>query len=162
MMREQQRLILDQLYSPLLKQLNLTPEETEKFKEMMAENALKSASAATSLFDGSTNRTERIASLSDAQKEFTQQLKDFLGEDRYKQYEEYQETAGERMQLNQLKQQLAGGDDAITDQQMEQLLGFMREERKASQRRQAHRSPTRKAIPLNLNHFLAATARRSI
>jgi hypothetical protein len=130
MMREQQKLILDQLYSPLVKQMKLTPEETEKFKEMMADNTVKNASAATSLMDGSTNRTERLAALSDSQKEFAQQLKDFLGEDRYKQYEEYQETAGERMQLNQLKQQLAGSDNSITDQQMEQLLGFMREEKK--------------------------------
>ena len=129
--REQQRMMMDQMYAPLVKRLGLTPEEAAQFKGMMADNAVSAAEKATSMFgsSGSTNRAETLTSLTADQKSFDEQVKAFLGEDRYAQYKDYQETMGERAMLNQFKQQ-AGSDYNLTDPQAEALLTFMKEEKK--------------------------------
>lgn len=133
MIRDQQRTMMDSLYSPLVKKMNLTPEEAAQFKDLLADNAMKGTSKATSLFggDASTNRTEALKALSAEQKSFEQQVKEFLGDSRYAEYKDYQQTVGERMQLNQFRMQSAGGESALTDQQTEQLLAYMKEEKQA-------------------------------
>ncbi|HEX5218662.1 MAG TPA: hypothetical protein VFZ59_03780 [Verrucomicrobiae bacterium] len=132
MIREQQRTVLDQLYSPLIKQLGLQPDQAEQFKDLLADNMLKSAEKATSLFgtDSATNRTEMVAKLTEEQKSFDELVRGFLGESGYAQYKDYQLTAGERTQLNQFRQTM-GSENALTDQQTDQLLAFMREEKQA-------------------------------
>jgi hypothetical protein len=50
--RDQQRMIMDQLYAPLVKQLALSPDESEKFKDLLADNTMKGAENASSLFAG--------------------------------------------------------------------------------------------------------------
>ena len=132
MIREQQRTMLDQLYSPLIKQLGLQPDEAEQFKDLLADNMIKSAEKATSMFggDSSTNRTEMVAKLTEEQKNFDELVRGVLGESRYAQYKDYQLTVGERTQLNQFRQTM-GSENALTDQQTDQLLTLMREEKQA-------------------------------
>jgi hypothetical protein len=131
-MRDQQRLMMDQMYAPLVKQMGLTPDEATQFKDLLADNTMKGAEAATSMFGGgaSTNRTEAISTLTANQKTMDEQLKTFLGDDRYAQYKDYQETVGERTLLNQFKLQ-AGSDYNLNDQQTEAMLTFMKEEQKS-------------------------------
>ena len=69
--REQQRMMMDQMYAPLVKQMGLTPDEAAQFKDMLADNGMKAAEQATSVFggSGSTNRTEMLSSLTAATEE---------------------------------------------------------------------------------------------
>jgi hypothetical protein len=129
--RDQQRQMLDPLYGPLIQQMGLTPEEAETFKDVLADNVMKGAEKASSLLSGvsSTNRTEMLNTLAAEQNSFDEQLKAFLGDPRYAQYKDYQQTVGERMQLNQFRQQTAGSENPLTNQQMEQLLVLMNEEK---------------------------------
>jgi len=129
--QQQQRMMMDQMYGPLVKQLGLTPEEATQFKDMLVDNGMKAAEKATSLFgdSASTNRTEMLSSLTTEQKSFDDQVKALLGDDRYAQYKDYQQTVGERALLNQFKQQ-AGSDYNLSDPQSEALLAFMKEEKK--------------------------------
>lgn len=127
--RDQQRIMLDQLYSPLIKQMGLDPEAAAQFKDLLADNAMKGAEKASSLFGSSdTNRAEAVSTIAAQQKDFEAQLRTFLGDERYAQYQDYQQTVGERTQLNLFRQQM-GSDNPLTDQQAEQLLTFMREEK---------------------------------
>jgi len=129
--RDQQRLMMDQLYNPLIKHMGLSPEEAAKFKDLISDNMMQSAEKATSMFGGSaSNRTELVSTLASAQKDFDEQMKAFLGEDRFAAYKDYQETVGERTQLNLFKQQNAGSDYPLNDLQTEQLLGLMKEEKR--------------------------------
>lgn len=132
MIREQQRLVLNQLYAPLIKKMNLAPDEAEQFKNLLAEQMLKGTENATSLMGGPTNRTEMLEKLAADQKEFDEQIRGFLGESRYLQYKDYQQTVGERTQLSQFQQQTAASDHPLTDQQTEALLGFMKEEKQTA------------------------------
>lgn len=143
MIRESQRATLDQLYGPLFKQMGLTPEETERFKELMLDQTMRGAERAQSLFAGGlTNRAEMLATVTAEQKAFEEELRQFLGETRYAQFQEYQQTVGERAQLSQLRQRLTG-ENALSDAQAEQLLALMKEEKKsvAAELGQAFPSP---------------------
>ncbi len=129
--RDQQRTMMDQLYAPLVKQLGLTPEQASQFKDLLADNNMKGAEKASSLFGSPQERAEALKAMEADQKASEEQIKTFLGEDGYKAYQAYQETAGERMMLNTYKQQHPS-DYPITDAQTEQLLTIMHQEKKAA------------------------------
>lgn len=156
LVREQQRMMLDQLYRPLFKQLGLTSDEATQFKDLLADNMLKGTEKAASLLSGGTvtNRAEMAAALTAEQKGFEEQLRSFLGETRYEQYQDYQQTVGERTQLNQFRQQFSGGDASITDAQSEQLLALMREEKK-SQAAAGQLLPSAGNDPANMEAMLS-------
>lgn len=130
--QKQQRMMMDQLYAPLIKELGMTPEEGEKFKDLLASNAIRATERATSVLGGqaSENQRETLKSLTEEQKLFEEDLRAYLGDKRYAKYKDYNETINERTQLNMFRQQFAG-DQPITEQQSEQLLGLMREEKQA-------------------------------
>lgn len=129
-LREQQRMMLDQMYGPLVKKMGLTPEEGKSFTDLMLDTAMKGTERASSLLGASsTNRTAALAQLAAENAAKQTQLKELLGETRYAQYKDYQETAGERMQLNLFRQQFGAEALPLTEDQTEQLLGFMKEEK---------------------------------
>jgi hypothetical protein len=129
--RDQQRLMMDQMYAPLLKRLNLSADEAAQFKDMLSENMMSAAEKATALFGASaTNRAELTGGMAADEKAFEERIKTFLGEDRFAKFKEYQETVADRTQLNQFKQQ-SPGDYPLTDVQTEQLLTFIKEERRS-------------------------------
>ena len=131
LVRTTQRMMMDQLYSPLIAKMGLSPDEASKFKDLLADNTMSAADKAYSMVGGpgSTNRSDMFATMAADQKNFDEQIKSFLGDARYSQYKDYQETVAERMQLNAFKQQ-AGSDYNLTDQQSEALLNIMKEEQK--------------------------------
>jgi len=57
-------------------------------------------------------------------------VKAFLGDARYAQYKDYNETMSERMTLNQFSEQMAGGRNPLNADQTIQLLEIMKQERK--------------------------------
>jgi hypothetical protein len=129
-MQNQQRMMADQLYNPLIKQLGLTPDEAGKFKDLIVSNQMNGTAQATALMGGdSTNRADAMASITQAQKDSDEAMKEFLGDARYAQYKDYQTTVGERTVLNMFQQQNAGTPSALSDQQTDQLLALMKEER---------------------------------
>ncbi len=121
---------MDQLYAPLIRQMGLPPEQADKFKDLLTDHASQAADHATSLFGGAgaTNRMEQLTMLATQTQAHEAQLKELLGDAHYAQYKDYQQTAGERLQLNLFRQQL-GTDAALGDPQVEQLLTIMKEEK---------------------------------
>jgi hypothetical protein len=134
MMRQQQIAMMDSMYGPLFKQLGLSPEEIGEFKEKLIDSQMGGAENAGRLLGeaDAAKRAEAIKSIAEKQKAGEEDLKGFLGEDRYAQYKDYQESLGERMTLNQFQQQLSGGQNALSEDQNGQLLAIMKEERKNS------------------------------
>jgi hypothetical protein len=132
MIRQQQSLMMGQLYDPFIKRVNLNPEEAGRFKEILTGGMENSVELASSVFGagGATNRAEALKSIAAQQKEQEANMKVLLGDDRYAQYQDYQQTVGERTQLNQFRQQYTGAD-GISEEQTEALLTMMREEKKS-------------------------------
>jgi len=127
-MRNQQRAMLDQMYSPLIKKLGLSADETTAFKDLVADHMVATTETATSLFDGTNNMVAIATNAAASEQKLDEQLKSFLGEARYADYEQYKQTLGERMQLNMYNQQNSG-TLALTEPQQEALLNIMKEEK---------------------------------
>lgn len=129
-LREQQKMMMDQLYGPLIKKMGLAPDDAAKFKDILLETAMKGTERASSLMgEISTNRTAAIARMAADKAAMDTQLKELLGDQRYAQFKDYEQTAGERMMLNAYKQQFGAESLAMTEEQTEQILGFMKEEK---------------------------------
>jgi hypothetical protein len=83
---------------------------------------------ATTLFDNDAQaREEAVKQMTAEHEKQEQQLKDFLGEDRYAKYTDYSQTAGDRMLLNQFT-----GANSVTEDQTRLLLDAIKEERRSA------------------------------
>ena len=128
MMRSQQKSMIETMYGRLFKEMNLTPEERQKFSELLLDQQTKAMEAGMGIFEegGLTNVTQSVQA---QQKESEEQLKALLGEERFTQYQEYQKTVGDRIQLDQLRRQMETAGTPVQDEQLQQLLALTKEER---------------------------------
>jgi hypothetical protein len=132
--REQQRMTIEQLYNPLIKKLALSAEEGAEFKQLLLDRALQSSEKALGLMGGQQGegRTQALNELAEDQRKFEEDIRTFLGESRYTEYKDYQETVGERTQLNMFRQADAAGQ-TMNDEQTDSLLAIMSQEKRALQ-----------------------------
>jgi len=132
MMREQQKAMINMMYSGLYKELNLTPEEKDQFRTLLTEAQMKTIENAQSLFGtnqaASADMTRQIQA---AKKESDAAIKALLGDQRFAQYDDYRNNINERMQLDQFKNQLATDNVPLRDEQSAQLLQILKEEKLA-------------------------------
>jgi hypothetical protein len=132
LIRQQQRIMLDQLYGPLIKQMGLNQEEAGQFKELLSDEMMKGTERASALFGGTeADRKELVNKLAEEQKSSEAKLREFLGDGLYAQYKDYQQTIAERTQLNMFRQQSADSPHQLSEAQAEQLLLLMSEEKRS-------------------------------
>lgn len=132
MMREQQKAVINMMYSGLFKDLKLSPDEKEKFKTLLTDAQMRNVEAAQGLFGGTQKEggaEDAGKQIADAKKQTDEEIKALLGDERFAQYQDYSKNIGERMQLDQLKNQLAAENLPLRDEQMTQLLQAMKEEK---------------------------------
>src|SRR2546427_3132464 len=130
MMRSQQKGVMSIMYGPLVKDLNLAPEQKEKFMALLLDQQVKAIDHAGALLpDGAADKTDAVKQVQDDQKELDESLKTLLGDEKFAQYHDYKQTMTERTQLDQFKQHLEGGKMPLQDEQMKSLLQVMREEK---------------------------------
>ncbi len=132
-MAQQQRAALDMIYGNLFKELQLTPEKTEKLKDLLIEQQMSAMSDGMTMFDetNSTNRAESGKKMAEQQKQKEEQIKALLGAEKFPQYKEYMSTLGERMILDQFAKQ-----SNLQPEQRDQLLAIMKEEKEFAQSNQ--------------------------
>jgi len=132
-LREQKEAFLDTAYAPLFKTMNLSPEETGKLKNMLLDQEIKSAEQMLALakpgqdLEAQTNVLKEIVQ---DQSVFDLKLKAVLGDARYAEYQDYNQTIGQRVALDQFSQQLAGAQTSLSDEQGRQLLQIMADEQR--------------------------------
>lgn len=122
---QQQKLAMNMVYGSMIKDLGLTPEESDKFKELLINKQMDAMSFAGD-GKGGTISAENQKKLVDQQKEADAKIKDLLGDKRFAQYQDYNETIGERMALDQF----AAQTPSLTPEQKDQLLAVTKEEKK--------------------------------
>ena len=136
MMKAQQKAvmgpILDKQYADFYKQLNLTPEQTAAFKDLLGKKMLAGADQGFAMLDDSLDANQR-ADLGKQVKaqtdELDNEIKQALGDDNYKAYQSYEKTIPDRMTTSQFGDQLAGTPNALTPGQQEQLVQEMSDTR---------------------------------
>ncbi len=103
MMRTAQASSLKQLYGDLVKQWNLSPEETDSFYNLLLDKQSDNMDRGMKLLDKSVDASTVTAEVKDADA----QIKAALGDDRYQQYQDYEKTLSGRYTISQFQQQLA-------------------------------------------------------
>ena len=136
MIKSQQKTMLggmvDKNYGPYFASLNLTPEQSSALKDLILNRGLVDAEAGLSMLSGDNDPDKRkeIMDKTKADREaVNDQIKDFLGDDNYKQFETYEKSIPDRMTLNMYKDQQGTGPGALNPNQEEHLLQAMSEER---------------------------------
>lgn len=131
MMRDQQSAAVKMMYSGLFKELNLTDDEKSKFTAVLTDMQMKTIEN-SQLFGEKTDAAEKAKSITNLKTETDNQIKELLGEARFKDYQEYQKNIGERMQVDQVKASMQAQNIPLSDQQSGQILQIMKEEKTAA------------------------------
>jgi hypothetical protein len=133
MVADQQRAMLDTMYGPLFKQLNLTPEQETAFKDLLAKQQAQAMELAGDLMSGDKAKREAAMKEITAQNQQTDDaIRNLLGESGYASYKDYQDTMSDRMAMQQFNQSLAGAGGALSDAQSQALLQILTEERRGT------------------------------
>jgi hypothetical protein len=134
MIKDQQKNVIgpmiDKNYGKLFADLRLTAEQASALKEMILNKQLSAADMGMSMLSGdATQRKELGDQIKAAGDAADAQIKQFLGDDNFAQLQAYEKTMGERTTVTQLRDQLASGPAALSDEQAQRLIDAMAQER---------------------------------
>ena len=133
MMRQGQRTALDMIYGDLFKDLRLSKEELEAFKDLLVDKQMVSMELGLPMMKGDLGEDEKkemTEQIREKQAEIDEEIKMLLGEAVYEEFENYSKNLGDRMLLGQYKRGLKGaGIEPLEERQEEELLAAMSQER---------------------------------
>lgn len=129
LMAVQRKSALDSRYAALFRSLNLTPDQLDKFKNLLVEkgNAILDVMSAARE-QGLNRRSDRDAFnklVADAQADVDASIRSTLGESAFNQYREYEQTLPQRAIANQLEQRLSYTSTPLTPDQSTQLVRIL-------------------------------------
>ena len=96
---EAKRMGVNMIYGTLLKQLQLPPEQEQRLKDLLLDQQMENMSHAGDLMGAGGDRVEAMKKIGEEQKQRQEQMKELLGDEKYSQFEQYNQTMGERMML---------------------------------------------------------------
>jgi hypothetical protein len=136
MIKNQQKTALsamvDKNYSRLFSDLHLTPEQSATLKDLILNKQMSAADIGMSMMSGdldATNRTKLMEQVKASSDSADAQIKQYLGDANYSQFQSYEKTMAERTSVNGFKDQLGTGPTALSDGQEQQLIQAMAQER---------------------------------
>ena len=122
----QQRASLDERFAALFRSLRLTPEQLERFKDLLVEKraavADVMAAARAEGMTGRESRDELRALVQNAQGEVDASIRSLLGEAGFLQYESYERTLPQRGTVERLNERLSYSGNPLSAGQAEQLV----------------------------------------
>jgi hypothetical protein len=127
--------LINPVFGDFIKNLGMDEMDTETFRNLLSHRFMIKASTGMKLM---TSDKEQRAELAEQikQEEGTvdAMIKEMLGEEKFKEFEGYKNTMGERMALNQFGQQLGMSGSSLTSEQNNQLITAMHEARLEAQK----------------------------
>jgi hypothetical protein len=122
--------VLARQYADFFKWLNMTPEQSATLMDLMQMKRLAGADAKMSLFGNSDDtQSANVAKQVKTEKDgYDAQIKQFLGEENYQSFQEYEKSISSRTTVNLFSERLAGGTTALNADQEQQLIQLMTEE----------------------------------
>jgi hypothetical protein len=129
LMATEQRGMLDSRYAALFKNLKLSPEQLQKFKDLLVEkqNSMRDVMQAARA-QGLDPRSDRAAFqqlVSQTNAEIDANIASTLGADGFQQYQQYEQTLPERNFVSQLDQRLSYSSTPLTQDQQDQLINLL-------------------------------------
>jgi len=117
-MRESTAAMIKMQYAPLVKQLNLSPEQADKFYQIMIDMGLKGLDAMQSGKFSADNMQSTAADLKS-------DLQSLLGDDGFAQYKDFVQNLADQTMFTQIKKEFVDNDNPLSDTQQQQLLQAM-------------------------------------
>jgi hypothetical protein len=125
----QQRAKIDAKYAALVKKLNLTPEQAQKFENLLADRQSAFADAMIAAHDqglsGKEARDMAQAVTRATQKDIDSNIKSLLGPQGYGQFQNYEQTMPQRETVMQLAQRLSYTATPLSTRQQDQLVQLL-------------------------------------
>jgi hypothetical protein len=125
----QLRAMVDQRYAALISKLNLTPEQAEQFKNLIALKMQSASDAATALVptDPATRPNLPLIrqTVANIETNAVAQIQAQFGDAAATQYKQYQQTFPQRNTIDQLAASLKTGQTPLTDDQAAQMLDIL-------------------------------------
>ncbi|MEO6004809.1 MAG: hypothetical protein ABIZ04_23310 [Opitutus sp.] len=129
MLAMQQKAGLDGNYSALFKNLSLTPEQLDKFKDLLVEKrtaVMDVMSAARQQGINPRSDPEAFQKLvAGAQSDIDASIRATLGDAGFAQYENFEKTMPQRAVVSQLEQRLSYSSTPLTPQQSDQMIAIL-------------------------------------
>jgi hypothetical protein len=124
--------IVDKNYADFIKTRQMSPEQAARLKELIAKKMAVGTDLGMEMMSGDLTAEQR-ADLMKRVKTDTDaigaELKDLLGTDNYAAYETYEKSLPDRMAVSGFKDQLASGGTPLNNDQEQQLIQAMMQER---------------------------------
>jgi hypothetical protein len=125
----QQRASLDGHYASLFKGLALSPDQLDKFKDLLVEKRTSMMDVMAAAREQGINPRRDAEAFSklvaNAQTEIDNNIRETLGDNGFSQYENYEKTMPQRTVVNQLEQRLSYSSTPLTPQQSEQMVSIL-------------------------------------
>jgi hypothetical protein len=132
MLRSQTEAMLEVSYGPLLMDLQLSPEDRETFKELLIEKQMVVRDSGLDMIGalkGDQVDEEKMERIHDLHEGVEEKIREFLGEEDYEVFQQFEDTQRERMQVSLFQQSLPA-DHRLDGEQEDDLVAAMHEERK--------------------------------
>jgi len=131
MIRNQQKVQLDLTYGSLSNYMNLSADKLDALKEMLSDRQMALVDSGMAMMGGSdSERKQAIEDSKTIKADYDKKIQDLLGPQDYPVFQQYDQTTSERMTVQMFKDGLPP-DAALTDQQEDNLIAMMYQERKA-------------------------------
>ncbi len=124
--------MIEKNYADYFASLQLTPEQSTALKDLILKKTMVDAEAGISLMSGESDQARRqeiLKNAKDQKNSVDEQIKQFLGDDNYAQFQAYEKSQPERMALNMFKDQQGAGSNALTPDQEAKLIQLMSDQR---------------------------------
>lgn len=124
--------MIEKNYASFFTGLALSPEQSASLKDLIVKKSLVDAGLGVSFMAGdmdAAKRTELVQQAKADKDAINEQIQQFLGDDKYTQFQAYEKTQPERMSINMFKDQQATGAGALNPDQESHLIQAMTEER---------------------------------
>jgi hypothetical protein len=129
LMALQQKAQISSRYAPVLRALKLTPDQIAQFKALLLEKQTVRNDVLLSATQQGINPLQNPQELRDleasAQAEIDAKIKTVLGDDAYAQFQNFQQTQGQRGIVNQLRDSLSYTATPLTKEQSDELVPIL-------------------------------------
>jgi RNA polymerase sigma factor (sigma-70 family) len=146
LIRDQQKLGMKVIYGDFAKQMNLSPEATDKFNDMMADGVMDNIDLITQALHDGKSQAEVDQMFAAADTAMQQKVQAMLGDDGLAQYKAYTQNLLSTLSAQQFGAMLTGDDAAKTQiqNQMQQLI----QQQTAAALKNAGLPPDFQAVPI--------------
>lgn len=135
--------MLEKMYGKLFSDLGLSAEESGALKELLMKKHLAGAEMGMSMLtEGGGNAADLAQKVKAAGEAANAEIRAFLGEERFAQFQAYEKTTGDRMAVSGFRDSLGAGA-ALSGEQEQQLVAAMSQAREGFQFTRDFSDPTK-------------------